>query len=172
VVSLCSPPKHNIKAEWYVDLFKNIGNRFIIGGDFNAKHTHWGSKLITTKGRELLKAINEYKCEVISTGKPTYSRKRHAEYDRGLLEVFKICGFHSCDCEQCLLLWYKTPVHTSQKRYYIPVTKPNQLMLCDIWGFPGGDYEEFSLLRCVDVLLLWERKFRGTRRLHHQGEKN
>nr|XP_012234580.1 PREDICTED: RNA-directed DNA polymerase from mobile element jockey-like [Linepithema humile] len=72
VVSLYSPSKHNIKAERYFELFKNIGNRFIIGGDFNAKHTHWGSRLITTKGRELLKAINKYKCEVISTGKPTY----------------------------------------------------------------------------------------------------
>jgi exonuclease III len=40
VVSLYSPTKHNIKAEKYVDLFKNIGNRFIIGGDFNAKHTN------------------------------------------------------------------------------------------------------------------------------------
>jgi hypothetical protein len=27
LVSLYSPPKHNIKAERYVDLFKNIGNR-------------------------------------------------------------------------------------------------------------------------------------------------
>jgi endonuclease/exonuclease/phosphatase family metal-dependent hydrolase len=63
VVSLYSPPEHK---------FKNIGNRFIIGGDFNAKHTHWESRLITTKGRELLKAINKYKCEAISTGKPTY----------------------------------------------------------------------------------------------------
>jgi hypothetical protein len=49
-----------------------MGNRFIIGGDFNAKHTHWGSRLTTTKGRELLKAINEYKCEAISMGKPMY----------------------------------------------------------------------------------------------------
>jgi hypothetical protein len=38
----------------------------------NAKHTHWGSRLITTKGIELLKAINEYKCEAVSTSKPTY----------------------------------------------------------------------------------------------------
>jgi len=72
VASLYSPPKHNVKAERYVELFKNIGNRFIIGGGFNAKYTHWGSRLITTKGRELLKAINERKCEAISTGKPTY----------------------------------------------------------------------------------------------------
>jgi exonuclease III len=41
MASLYSPPKHNIKAERYVELFKNIGNRFIIGGDFSAKHTHW-----------------------------------------------------------------------------------------------------------------------------------
>ena len=72
VASLYSPLKHNIKAERYVEIFKNIGNRFIIGGNFNAKHTHWGSRLLTTKGRELLKAINECKCEAISTGKPTY----------------------------------------------------------------------------------------------------
>jgi endonuclease/exonuclease/phosphatase family metal-dependent hydrolase len=72
VVSLYSLPRHNIKAERYVEVFKTIGSRFIIGGDFNAKHTHWGSRLITTKGRELLKAINECKCEAISTGKPTY----------------------------------------------------------------------------------------------------
>jgi len=72
MASLYNSPKHNIKAEIYVEIFKNIGNRYIIGGDFNAKHTHWGSRLITTKGRELLKAINECKCEAISTGKPTY----------------------------------------------------------------------------------------------------
>lgn len=72
IVSIYSPPKHNIKTERYIELFKSIGNRFIIGGDYNAKHTHWGSRLITTKGKELLKAIQEYKCEAISTGKPTY----------------------------------------------------------------------------------------------------
>ena len=72
VASLYSPPKHNIQAESYVVLFRNMGNRFIIGGDFNAIHTHWGSRLKTAKGRELLKAINEYKCGAISRGKPTY----------------------------------------------------------------------------------------------------
>lgn len=72
VVGLYSPPKYNIKAERYLELFRISGNRFIIGGDFNAKHTFWGSRLITTKGKELLKAMNDYKCEPISTGKPTY----------------------------------------------------------------------------------------------------
>jgi len=52
--------------------FSKIGKRFVVGGDFDTKHTHWGSRLITTKDRELIKAINEYKCEAISTGKPMY----------------------------------------------------------------------------------------------------
>ena len=72
VASLYSPPKHNIKESRYVELFEAIGNRFIIGGDFNAKNTNWGSRLTTTKGKELMKAMDECKCEAISTGKPTY----------------------------------------------------------------------------------------------------
>lgn len=43
-----------------------------MGGDFNAKHTFWGSRLSTTKGRELYKAMRETGCECISTGSPTY----------------------------------------------------------------------------------------------------
>ena len=31
-----------------------------------------GSRLTTTKGRELLRAIQETRCEAMSTGKPTY----------------------------------------------------------------------------------------------------
>jgi hypothetical protein len=46
--------------------------RLIIGGDFNAEHTHWGSRLITAKGRELYQAVTDTGCEVVSTGKPTY----------------------------------------------------------------------------------------------------
>jgi len=58
VARLYSPPKHNIRAERYDEHFENIGNRFVIDVDFNAKHTNWRSRLITTKGKELLKAMN------------------------------------------------------------------------------------------------------------------
>ena len=70
--ALYSPPRHNIKKEEYKHLLRNLGERFIIGGDFNAKHTHWGSRLTNTKGKELFKAISEMGCNVHSTGKPTY----------------------------------------------------------------------------------------------------
>jgi endonuclease/exonuclease/phosphatase family metal-dependent hydrolase len=47
-------------------------DKFIVGGDFNSKHTVWGSRLITTKGRELYKIIHDNNGSIISTGTPTY----------------------------------------------------------------------------------------------------
>ena len=72
ISALYCPPRYAIKAERYRILLNNLGNRFILGGDFNAKNTHWGSRLTTSKGKELLSAVRYNKCQVISTGKPTY----------------------------------------------------------------------------------------------------
>lgn len=72
ISAIYSPPRHNIKFELYKNMLDRYKRRFIIGGDFNAKNTHWGSRLTTTKGRELLKAANSVGCEILSTGKPTY----------------------------------------------------------------------------------------------------
>lgn len=66
------PPRHNLKKEDYLTLLTHLGERFIIGGDYNSKHVDWGSRLTTTKGRELRKAIQETNCNHHSTGKPTY----------------------------------------------------------------------------------------------------
>lgn len=54
------------------DLFKQLGKRFILGGDFNSKHVMSGSRLTTKKGRELYKAIAETQALVASSRKPTY----------------------------------------------------------------------------------------------------
>jgi exonuclease III len=64
--------RYNIYANEFKKLFDKINSRFIIGGDFNAQHTHWSSRLITTKGRELYKAVIGTGCEIVCTGKPTY----------------------------------------------------------------------------------------------------
>ncbi|EFN76729.1 RNA-directed DNA polymerase from mobile element jockey, partial [Harpegnathos saltator] len=66
------PPRHNIKKDQFEKILLKLGSRFIIGGDFNSKHKEWGSRLTTSKGRELFKAINACKCDYISSGKPTY----------------------------------------------------------------------------------------------------
>lgn len=44
------PSRHKISKEMFVDVFVRIGNQFILAGGFNAKHTAWGSRLITPKG--------------------------------------------------------------------------------------------------------------------------
>lgn len=72
VAGLYSPPRQSIQKELYVEFLKTFGDRFIIGGDFNAKNTYWGSRLTSTKGRRLLSAINENNCEALSSGNPTY----------------------------------------------------------------------------------------------------
>lgn len=65
-------PKHNIKKDQYEHLFKYLGNRFIVGGDWNAKNIHWGSRLTTPKGRELFAAIRGNNLCHLSTRQPTY----------------------------------------------------------------------------------------------------
>lgn len=66
------PPKHNLKKDDYLPYLMQLGNNFIAGGDWNAKHRAWGSRLTTTKGRELYSAASELKCDFESSGHPTY----------------------------------------------------------------------------------------------------
>ena len=68
----CPPRHHNVKKEDFMDFLQTLGPKFIAGGDFNSKHTLWGSRLTTTKGRELAKAIHEKNYSPLSTGTPTY----------------------------------------------------------------------------------------------------
>ena len=74
-VSICAiyfPPRHSIKSEDFRNFFEKLGPRFFVGGDFNAKHPWWGSRLINPKGRELYKCLTMKKYSTLSTGKPTY----------------------------------------------------------------------------------------------------
>lgn len=72
VSAVYCPPRHNIHKEQFKGFFNTLGRRFIAGGDFNAKHQMWGSRLTTTKGRQLYQAIQDNHLETLSTGEPTY----------------------------------------------------------------------------------------------------
>lgn len=72
IASIYCPPRYAIKKDTYKRLLNLLGEKFILGGDFNAKNTYWGSRLTNTKGKELLNAVNELKCDVTSTRSPTY----------------------------------------------------------------------------------------------------
>jgi exonuclease III len=43
------PPKHTIKAEQYRSFYATLTHRFLAGGDYNAKHSFWGSRLTTPR---------------------------------------------------------------------------------------------------------------------------
>ncbi|GBP02807.1 RNA-directed DNA polymerase from mobile element jockey [Eumeta japonica] len=56
----------------YEEFYKSLGNRFLVAGDYNTKHTYWGSNLITYTGRTLFNSITKIGLRVISSKEPTY----------------------------------------------------------------------------------------------------
>jgi len=68
------PPRLTISEGQFMDFNNLLGDRFIAAGDHNAKHTHWGSRLVTPKGRQLYNAIIKpnNKLNYVSPGSPTY----------------------------------------------------------------------------------------------------
>jgi exonuclease III len=59
ITAVYCPTRHNIKKEHFETFFQTLGPKFIAGDDYNSKHILWGSRLTTTKGRELSKVIQE-----------------------------------------------------------------------------------------------------------------
>ena len=71
-VSVYCPPRHSPSATDYAAFFQSLGPRFLVGGDWNAKHTAWGGRLTTPKGRTLFYTISGNNCTYYSTGEPIY----------------------------------------------------------------------------------------------------
>jgi hypothetical protein len=69
ILAVYLPPKYTVKHEQLEDFYNTLGRRFIAGGDYNAKHTDWGSRLITPRGREVLKMTERNCLKHLSTGK-------------------------------------------------------------------------------------------------------
>lgn len=53
VSSVYCPPKYKLTEETLTTYFQTLGPRFIAGGDWNSKHSHWGSRLNTTRAQEM-----------------------------------------------------------------------------------------------------------------------
>jgi hypothetical protein len=45
---------------------------FLAGGDYNAKHTDWGSSLTSPRGRVIAKTIERLNYRHLSSGEPAY----------------------------------------------------------------------------------------------------
>jgi hypothetical protein len=59
IAAIYSPPRHTISCQEYEDFLLQLGPHFLVAGDWNAKHTAWGSGLTTPKGRNLLNVIQQ-----------------------------------------------------------------------------------------------------------------
>jgi hypothetical protein len=57
ITAIYLPPTHTVRKTQLEGFYSTLGPRFIVGGDYNAKHTGWGSRLITPRGREALKHL-------------------------------------------------------------------------------------------------------------------
>jgi hypothetical protein len=72
VSALYCPPRHNIADHQFLEYFNTLGPRFLAGGDYNAKHNMWGSRINSPRGRQLYKCISNNHMSFVSTGEPTY----------------------------------------------------------------------------------------------------
>lgn len=91
IYSVYFPPRYNVKCDKFENFFKALGNKFIVGGDFNAKHPWWGSRTTNPKGNALYKCVNNKQCNIMSTGSPTFWPSNRAQLP-DLLDFFVYKG--------------------------------------------------------------------------------
>lgn len=87
--AIYAPPGQTIDHTLFSNLFSSLGSRWILGGDYNSKHTVWGSRLINPRGRNLLKAAQKFNCTFLTSGEPTNWPSDHTKIP-DLLDFF-IC---------------------------------------------------------------------------------
>lgn len=88
------PPRYVLTPAMFCDFFSRLGRCFVAGGDYNAKHQSWGSRLCTPRGRNLESAIHQLSLDTISPNTPTYwptSRKKTPD----LLDFFITKGLRT-----------------------------------------------------------------------------
>jgi hypothetical protein len=72
IAAVYSTPRHSISAEEYDHFLLQLGTHSLVASDWKAKHTVWGYRLMTVKGRNLLQITQQNNLSYLSTGEPTY----------------------------------------------------------------------------------------------------
>lgn len=144
ISAIYCPPRHNINRDKFYQFFSMLGNKFIAGGDYNAKNQVWGSRLTTTRGRELRKAMLDASLNQISSGEPTYwPTDRNKTPD--LLDFCVTRGISSnyINVKSCFdLSSDHSPVLISIKSQVIKKTKP--VTLCN----KDTNWNQFRSILC------------------------
>lgn len=74
ISAIYCPPRFSISSDTFTNFFQSLGHKFFAAGDYNAKHTHWGSRLVNPKGRQLYNCImsRQNGIDYLSPCQPTY----------------------------------------------------------------------------------------------------
>jgi hypothetical protein len=123
-------PPHPIVTQEQLDTYyKSPGKRFISGSDYNAKHTVWGSRLITPRGRVVFKTMEPLHLCHLSLGEPTYWPSDINKLPN-LVDFCVTKGIPptSATATSCLALSSDhSPVLVLLTNYQLPPVKPSQL---------------------------------------------
>ncbi|KAH8413914.1 hypothetical protein KR215_000817, partial [Drosophila sulfurigaster] len=71
VSAIYCPPRNRIEERDFIDILRASGQRYLIGGDWNARHWIWGDTYNSPRGRELSEAVAACGAKVLATGSPT-----------------------------------------------------------------------------------------------------
>lgn len=72
ISAVYSPPKHSFEYTHFLEYLESLGQSFISGGDFNAKHHYWSSRLNSVRGRRLKMAMDCAGAFPVSSPSPTH----------------------------------------------------------------------------------------------------
>ncbi len=70
--SIYCPPGSPPQSADFESLVSQLGNHWILGGDFNAKHPSWGSHITSPRGRVIHTSTLQVNCHAVSSTSPTY----------------------------------------------------------------------------------------------------
>ncbi|KAL4090465.1 hypothetical protein QTP88_025295 [Uroleucon formosanum] len=70
IAAIYSPPKHKLTVNHYANYFNTVGNNFLIGGDFNAKHHSWGCRANNPRGSVLYNFVSQKNFKVLAPPPP------------------------------------------------------------------------------------------------------
>jgi len=66
------PPRHTITLNQFNNFFLTLGQKFIIGGDINAKNSHWGCRASNPRGNVLKLLSQSQNYKIHAPPSPTY----------------------------------------------------------------------------------------------------
>lgn len=164
VVATYCPPRHNITQDMFTHFFNCLGPRYLVGGDFNAKHVRWGSRLCSPRGRRLANIMQNFQLGLFSPNVPTHwpaARRKLPD----LLDFFLYKGLNgiphqittstdlSSDHSPVLLtLWCEALLHNGRPTLTPGITDWNsfQIFINENLQAPGSLKTECELEEAVE----------------------